>query len=178
MGSARPRNWNGSWTARGVEPLHGLLRAVVAQRALEQVAGEVHPALQQVLAGGQQVGELPHDRLGLARLDRGELGDLGGDRLHLLLAHVGEDLRGTLLAEAHQDDRGLAGAVPGHDAHQGRSTSQPRSSAATSSGCRSTRATSSSRIPSTGSTTGASASAVGASAGLGVVCRAARATCS
>ena len=42
----------------------------------------------------------------------------------------------------------LRAPCPVMTAHQGRSTSQPRSSEATSSGCRSTRATSSSRIPS------------------------------
>ena len=83
-------------------------------------------------------------------LDRVEPGDLGGDRLDLVLAHV---RRARAAARSRPSwistMAALRAPMPGDcDAHQGRSTSQPRSSAATSSGWRSTRAASSSRISS------------------------------
>ena len=85
-------------------------------------------------------------------LDRLEAGDLRGDRLDLGLGQVAEHRRGVLAAELDQQDGGLADAAMVGDGGRSsrRSTSQPRSSAATSSGCRSTRAAISSRSSSVG----------------------------
>ncbi len=134
--------------AERADPAHDRAGPLLAQGLLEQGARQGGAPADDVALTDRQLVELGEHRLGLAGRQGVQPGDLGGDRLQLLLGQVGEHLGRPVLAELDQHDRGLAGAGLADRrgrAHRSASTSQPRSRAATSSGWRSTSAAISSR---------------------------------
>src|SRR3546814_5338005 len=92
----------------GVEPLHDLGRALLAQGLLEQLLGELETATRDVRAGESHVAELGEHLLGLRAADRFQAGDLAGDPFDVGLVEVGHHLGGAVPAELDQQDRGLA----------------------------------------------------------------------
>ncbi len=96
-----------------VQPLHDLRRASLPSDCSSRLLGVVQTAPADRAARGQHVGGLLDDGLGLGDGHRLEPGDLAHDGLDLGLAEVVEDLGGLLPAQAHQQDRRLAGAQGG-----------------------------------------------------------------
>ncbi len=109
--SVRRRNSKGlTWMAldRRADDLVGL---ALAEGVLEELACVVEAALGDVLLRDGDLVELLDDRLLAVGRDVADARDLEGEVVDLLLAEVLEDLGRGVLAEAHQQDRGLLAAA-------------------------------------------------------------------